>query len=151
MSKKAPPPNFLYRVKVYSNEHPPWSKFCVASAPINGMPHLAYLGSMLEKRRGGGGGGNLPSKSSPWDWYSVGIVPIHSSDIHIFFLNVFRKFFVNSANTHVSLSHTAHDREICKGCVGGWYTGLCPGQVWGYVNSPPIPHQAPGVVCRAYH
>ena len=53
MSKKAPPPNFLYRVKVYSNERPPWSKFCVASAPINGMPHLAYLGSMLEKRRGG--------------------------------------------------------------------------------------------------
>ena len=99
-------------------------------------------------------GGNLPSKSSPWDWYSVGIVPIHSTDIHIFFLNVFQKFFVNSANTHISLSHTVHDREIqdiCKGCVGGWYTGLCPGQVWGYVNSPPIPHQAPGIVCRAYH
>ena len=54
MSKKAPPPNFLYRVKVYSNEHPPWSEFCVASAPINGMPHLAYLWSMLEKRREGG-------------------------------------------------------------------------------------------------
>ena len=31
-------------------------------------------------------------------------------------------------NTHISLSHTVHSREIwgiCKGYVGGWYVGLC--------------------------
>ena len=42
-------------------------------------------------------------------------------------LNVFGKLFVNSTNTHISLSHTVHDREIwgiCKEYVGGWYTGL---------------------------
>ena len=39
------------------------------------------------------------------------------------------KSFVNSTDTLISLSHTVHNREIwgiCKGYVGGCYTGLCP-------------------------
>ena len=29
-------PNFLYRVKFYSNELPPWSELCVANASTRG-------------------------------------------------------------------------------------------------------------------
>ena len=53
------------------------------------------------------------------------LVPIPSNGIHIV-LSVFVKFFVNSTNTHISLSHTVHDKEIwdmvfvkdmCRGMV----------------------------------
>ena len=71
----------------------------------------------------------------------VGIIPIYSNYIiHSLFL------CVNSTNTHISLSHTVHNREIwaiCKRYLKGWYAGCAPG-IWGlvpsgYVNSPPAP------------
>ena len=66
------------------------------------------------------------------------------------------KFFANSINTYISLSHTMHDREIwgtCKGYVGWQYVGLCPIHegLLHYVNSPLNIHQASGLVGRAYH
>ena len=92
------------------------------------MPHLAYLGRKE---------GNLLSESSPRSWYLVEIVPIHSNGI---IYTIFRcvKCLENFTDTHISLSHTVHNREIwgiCKRYVGGLYACF----------SPPIPHQAPGI------
>ena len=36
-------PNLMYRVKVYSNEHPTWSKLCVA----NGLPMWSFRSTTL--------------------------------------------------------------------------------------------------------
>ena len=68
--------------------------------------------------------GDLPSESSPRDWY------LHS----VVVFSVFGKLFVNFTDilaTHISLSHTVHHREIwgiCKRYLGGWYR-----QIWGLV------------------
>ena len=55
--KRAPTPyfwcNFLYRVKVYSNEFPPWSELCVAFEK-HSLKHYASGGG-TEIRLGGGG------------------------------------------------------------------------------------------------
>ena len=57
--KRVPTPyfwcNFLYRVKVYSNESPPWSELCVAFEK-HSLKHYASGGG-TEIRLGGGGGG----------------------------------------------------------------------------------------------
>ena len=56
-------------------------------------------------------------------------------------LNVFGKFFVDSTDTHTYLSHTFHNREIwsiCKGYVGGWYTGLCLAWVCQFPSYPQV-------------
>ena len=45
------------------------------NAPIDGMPHLAYLGQMLEKE------GEFGIESSPRGWYLVGTVKM-SRKIH---------------------------------------------------------------------
>ena len=86
------------------------------------MPHLAYLGQMLEK-----GGG-----------FVVGTFPkglVLSRDcpnplkLHIYSLLLCQVvkclWFVNSTDTHISLSHTVHNREIWDTCKGR-YAGLCP-------------------------
>ena len=57
-------------------------------------------------------------------------------------LNVFGRFFVNSTNTHISLSHTVHDKEIwgvCKGMVCRFVP-----QVWGE-SIPLLPSIKPRV------
>ena len=36
-------PNFLYWVKVYSNEHPPWSELCMEFEK-HSLKRCAYLG-----------------------------------------------------------------------------------------------------------
>ena len=69
--------------------------------------------------------GDLSLEPSPRGWYLVGIVPIHSNYIYILFCCVKCLWFVNSTDTHISLSHTVHNREIWGTCKGR-YAGLCP-------------------------
>ena len=64
---------------------------------------------------------------------------------------------MNFTDTHVSLSHTVHNREMWGAFVRdveGWWGRIVP-HVWALVlpehdNSPPIPHQPPGIGGRAY-
>ena len=68
---------------------------------------------------------------------------------YIFSFVVVKKSFVNSTDTHISLSHTVHNREIgvfVKESLGGWYTGLCPR--YGSLFHVSI---LPGIQVRAYH
>ena len=70
---------------------------------------LAYLGQMLEK----GGIGIFP-KRLVLNRDSPNPLKLHIY-IYIFsfiVLSVFGKFFVNSTDIYVSLSHTVHNREI---------------------------------------
>ena len=82
------------------------------------LPHLAYLGQMLEK-----GGGyvirifpdGLVLSPNPLKW-------------HILFTFVVLK--------NVFVSHTVHNRDIwgiCKGYVVEWYTCRIVPEVWGLV------------------
>ena len=69
-------------------------------------------------------------------------------------INIFGNLFVNSTNTIITLSHNVHDRPI--GRYGVFVRDRFVPQVWGlvplgYINSPHIPHQSPGIVGRAYH
>ena len=92
--------------------------------------------------------GDLPSKSSLRGWYLLGIVPIYSNCIKCLWE------IVNFKDTHISLSHTVHHREIwgiCKRYLGGWYTpgmGACSIRMRQF---PHIRHQAPGIGGRVYH
>ena len=81
---------------------------------INGMPHLANLGQMLEER------GGFAVRLCPEGL--VGIVTIHSNCIFSFvMLSVVGQFFVNS---QIPVSpcdaHFTGRWDVCKGCVEGW-------------------------------
>ena len=86
-------------------------------APINGKPHLAYLGQILEK------GGGFAVRIFPEGLVLCRDCPNLLNHILLSFivLSVFGKFFVNFTDNHISLSHTVHNREvwaICEGYVG---------------------------------
>ena len=71
-------------------------------------------------------------------------------------LKVLRKFLVNSTNTHISLSHTAHDMEIwgiCKGYVTGWYTPCSYGgcSIRMIMSIPLLPPDIRCSCIEAYH
>ena len=84
---------------------------------------------MLEK------GGGFAVEISPRGIYSVGIVlfgmhtPLHIDLLHVHSC----KFHTPTSSCHTECMTWG----IGKGCVGGWYTGLCPKYMapLGYVHS----------------
>ena len=98
--------------------------------------------------------GDMSSESSPTGWY---LVPIHSN-CYIFSFVVLKMsleiyIFRNFSDTHISLSHTVHNREIWGICKGVVYACRIVSEVWGlvpigHVNSPTKPRYWR---YRAYH
>ena len=82
-------------------------------APISGMPHLAYLHGMDVGERRKTCRQNVLQGVGTYPGLSQSTQMAYRFSFVV--LNVFGKFFVNSANTHY-LSHTVHDKEIWGIC-----------------------------------
>ena len=99
--------------------------------------------------------GDLSGESFPRTWYLVGIVPVHTIK-YIYSLLLCQVSWEILCEFHryqyISLSHTVHNQGICK--VGRGIVCRIVPQVSKLVpleNDNFSPHQAPGIISRAYH